>query len=138
MRYLLFSDYKIRRPLKHSSCAKNSREKQFDLYIIQTVSTKILSIFLTQITSLRTILIILTLILVFQIIVNCSHCVLIENPVFELLGHIALKLSQKVLRKMIKDQHFQRRVLLQDSAPKNSKFHRLDPILIFYILRKIK
>jgi len=41
---------------------------------------------------------------------------------------IVLKLSQKI-RKKIKDQDTRRRDFLRDSAPKNSKFHRLELFL---------
>jgi len=60
-------------------------------YIIWTVSAQIWSFFVTWKTSLRTILIIITLILVFYVIASCFRRVLVENLVFRLLGQIAPK-----------------------------------------------
>ena len=59
-----------------------------------------------------------------------GHCYLflVKNRVFRLLDRIAPKLPQK----KFKDHDSPRMDFLQDSAPQNPKFHRLDPFLIFF------
>jgi len=83
--------------------------------------------FVTWIVILGTILIFLTLILLYL-----SHCYmfLVKNRVFELLDRDCSETSPENQKKF-KDHDSRRRDFLLDSAPQNPKFHRLDPFFIF-------
>lgn len=86
-RSLFFSsDYKIRTPHIPPLVSRIQGKINSD-YIIGIVIAQLRSQFVTSIVSLRTIL---TLILVFQVIVNCSRLVRVENLDFSTLSKIQI------------------------------------------------
>ena len=83
---LLFSDHSIRTLPKHHFSGENSSG-----YIIQTVSTQILSLFVTWITSLRTILIFLIYILCFTSLLVVSKKIWFSDYLVRLLRNFSRK-----------------------------------------------
>jgi len=120
---MIYSDYIIRTPPKHPFSRENSSD-----YIIRTVSAQILNMFVTWIVILEN-----NINLSNSHPFVLSHCYmfLVKNQVFGLLDQIAPKLPLENQKKF-KDHDSLRRGFLQDSAPQNPKFHRLDPFFIFF------
>jgi len=80
------------------SCSNSSWEKQTALHNLNCISIKIQHVY-NKIINLRTILTILTLIIVFRVIFCCFHHVPIKNAVVGLLNQIVPKLAQKIRRR---------------------------------------
>lgn len=81
--FFFFSELNIKskHPIYTLLC-QNIRRKISSCDIIRTISSQRPSLFMTEITNLRTISTILIIILVFQVIVSCFRCVLVENLIF--------------------------------------------------------